>query len=249
MLLENIRLGRTLEIFVEREDYRYHFTSKVEDTNQNRVCVTAIASRGRFFGFLPEDKVHILYRDEEVMWEWPGVRPGLAKLEGTPVHYFQIVNPGQSYNRRNAYRVKLLEDMEFGYYQLPGKKDKIAQLPFPSDSSEMSPEELEKWYKTMPDAVMVKGMIKDISENGAGIYTDEKLELEDELFFELPSPYGNLLVKVFIIRKEEVKSVTNRYGFYYGCAIVESDRRLLRYIYDLQREILKRQRAMENAKV
>ena len=92
-------------------------------------------------------------------------------------------------------------------------------------------------------------MIKDISENGAGIFTDEELEMEDELFFEIPSPYGNLLVKVFIIRKEEVKSVTNRFGHYYGCAIVESDQKLLRYIYDLQREILKRQKAMENARL
>lgn len=249
MLLENISLGRTLEIFVEREDYRYHFTSKVEDTNKNRVCVTAIASRGRFFAFLPGDKVRILYRDEDVMWEWNQVKPGLAKLEGTPVHYFQIVDKGQSYNRRNAYRVKLLEDMEFGYYQLPGRKDKISQLPLPSDYLEMNPEALEKWHESMPDAVFIKGMIKDISENGAGIFTDENLEMEDELFFELPSPYGNLLVKVFVIRKEEVKSVTNRFGHYYGCAIVESDQKLLRYIYDLQREILKRQKAMESAKL
>lgn len=48
MLLENIPLGKTLEIFVEREDYRYRLVSKVEDTNAFRVCVTAIASSGRF---------------------------------------------------------------------------------------------------------------------------------------------------------------------------------------------------------
>ena len=48
MLLEKIPLGKTLEIIVEREDYRYRLISKVEDTNDRRVCVTAIASNGRF---------------------------------------------------------------------------------------------------------------------------------------------------------------------------------------------------------
>ncbi len=249
MLLENISIGRTLEIFIERDEYRYHFTSKVEDTNETRVCVTAIASCGRFFSFLPKDKVRILYREDDVMWEWNQVNPGLAKLEGTPVHYFQIVDKGQSYNRRNAYRVKLLEDMKFGYYQLPGRKDKISQLPLPEGYDKMEPKELENWHQTMPEPIYIKGMIKDISENGAGIYTDKNLEMEDELFFEIPSSYGNLLVKVFIIRKEEMESVTNRFGYYYGCAIVESDQRLLRYIYDLQREILKRQKAIENARL
>ena len=104
MLLENIPLGKTLEIFVDREDYRYRLVGKVEDTNEFRVCVTAISSSGRFFEFLPEDNVRIVYRDQNFMWEWDKVKAGLAKLEGFPVHYFQIVDKGKTFNRRNAYR-------------------------------------------------------------------------------------------------------------------------------------------------
>ena len=79
MLLEKIPLGKTLEIFVEREDYQYHLISKVEDTNEFRVCVTAIASHGRYFEFLPTDRIRLVYRDEESMWEWSKVRAGLAE--------------------------------------------------------------------------------------------------------------------------------------------------------------------------
>ena len=33
MLLENISIGRTIEIYIDREGYRYRMTSTVEETN------------------------------------------------------------------------------------------------------------------------------------------------------------------------------------------------------------------------
>ena len=44
MLLENIPLGRTLEIYIDREGYRYRLVSKVEEAKSNQVCVSLIAS-------------------------------------------------------------------------------------------------------------------------------------------------------------------------------------------------------------
>ena len=65
MLLETIPLGRTVEIYVDREGYRYRLTSKVEYADEKKVCVTLIAARGRAFKFMPEDNVSIIYRDNE----------------------------------------------------------------------------------------------------------------------------------------------------------------------------------------
>lgn len=73
------------------------------------VCVTAIASNGRFFHFEPQDRITLIYRSSEVMWMWDHVESGLAKLDGYPVHYFQIKDKGRTFNRRNAYRVNLLK--------------------------------------------------------------------------------------------------------------------------------------------
>ncbi|MDE6852256.1 MAG: hypothetical protein K2J67_07175 [Lachnospiraceae bacterium] len=102
MILEKLPLGKTLEIYIDREGYRYRLVSKVEDATGQRVCVTLIAANGRAFQFRDEDEIRIVYRDEDQIWEWPQVKGGLAKLEGTPVHYFDISNPGRSFNRRNA---------------------------------------------------------------------------------------------------------------------------------------------------
>lgn len=245
MLLENIAMGKTLEIYVEREDYRYRLVSKVEDTNARRVCVTAIASNGRFFQFRPEDRIRLVYRDAEVIWEWDHVKAGLAKIDNVPVHYFQIVDKGKTFNRRNAYRVQLLEELLLRFYIIPGQKKCLSEVPRPPKDNNFTPDEIEEWLAQFKHPQSVKGMVKDVSENGIGIYTDHDFAISDEMFLSLPSDYGDLEIRAEVIRKMELKSSSGRFQFYYGCVLIQSDKRLLRYIYDLQREKLKKQKEME----
>lgn len=245
MLLEKIPLGRTLEIFVEREDYRYRLVSKVEDTNEFRICVTAIASNGRYFPFLPTDRVKVVYRDRDIMWEWDNVNPGLAELDGYPVHYFQIADEGKSANRRNAYRVQLLEEVLLRYYRIPGQPKKYSDVPDLPDDEQMTEEELQIRKKEAAKPELVKAMIKDVSENGAGIYSDENFEVQDAFSFWISSTYGNLELKASVVRKTKLPYGEKHYKYYYGCVFTKSDRKLLRYIFDLQRELLKRQRERE----
>ncbi len=245
MLLEKIPLGKTLEIYVDREEYRYRLVSKVEDTDDRRVCVTAIAAGGRFFKFEKEDRIRLVYRDQEVIWEWDKVRAGLAKIDDTPVHYFQIVDKGRTFNRRNAYRVKMLEEITLQYYLISGKRGKFSEVPMSSgDIVKMEKMQIIK-PAYLPESIKVKGMLKDVSENGVGLYTDEKFEIGDGMFFDIPSPYGDLSMKAQVIRKLEIKSSGSRFQYYYGCVLTQSDRKLLRFIFDLQRERLKKQREME----
>ena len=65
------------------------------------------------------------------------------------------------------------------------------------------------------------------------------------IFFDIPSAYGNLSVQALIVRKNKMDSRSNRYDFYYGCVLTQSDRRLTRYIFEMQREFLKKQKASE----
>ena len=74
MLLENIPLGRTLEIYIDREGYRYRLVSKVEEAKSNQVCVSLIASNGRAFQFHAEDDMHCISRCRQTV--------GMDKSEG-----------------------------------------------------------------------------------------------------------------------------------------------------------------------
>lgn len=241
MLLEKISLGKTLEIYIDREGYRYRLVSKVEDTSAHRVCVTLIAASGRAFRFLPEDDIRLVYRDEDQIWEWPQVKAGIVKLEDSPVHFFEITNKGHSFNRRNAYRVSLNEDVEIGYYMVSGKRRKYSDPVLPEELGE---EEAE-WEEQTPK--YVKGMIKNVSETGIGLYTDFEFDTEDGIFLDIPSDYGMLATKATVIRKDELhlRGSNHHYKFYYGCVFSQADHRLIKMIFDVQREVLKRQRDKE----
>ncbi len=244
MILEKLPLGKTLEIYIDREGYRYRLVSKVEETSKQRVCVTLIAANGRAFQFRQEDDIRLVYRDEDHIWEWPDVKGGLAKIEETPVHYFEISNPGRSFNRRNAYRVSVNEHVEVGYYMSSGSSRKYFDSPIyeeligeggtEAEERELDPESVVPHY--------VKAMIKDVSETGIGIFSDFEFDTEDGIFLDLPSEYGLLEIKATIIRKDELylRASNLRFKYYYGCVFQRADRRLIKMIYDLQREALKR---------
>lgn len=109
----------------------------------------------------------------------------------------------------------------------------------------MTNEEVDNWLFEASKKHKVKGMIKDVSETGVGIYCDAEFGINDSIFFDIPSAYGNLSVQALIVRKNKVDSRSNRYDFYYGCVLTQSDRRLTRYIFEMQREFLKKQKASE----
>lgn len=236
MLLENIPLGRTLEIYIDREGYRYRLVSKVEEAKSNQVCVSLIASNGRAFQFHAEDDICIVYRDADRLWEWTKVKAGIAKLDGEPVHIFQINDKGHSYNRRNAYRVQIGEETLIGYYDVPGAPRRLSEPPSPADEEENADviEEIE------PE--IVRGVIKDVSESGVGLYSDFEFQLEDGMFFDIPSPYGMLHCRAEVVRRDELRATNHKFNFYYGCEMTMTDRKLMKYIYDIQRDILKKTR-------
>lgn len=271
MLLENISLGKTLDIYVDREGYRYHLVSKVEDTNAKRVCVSAIVANGRAFSFRPEDDIKLICRDGDHMWEWTRVKAGLAKLDGSPVHYFEIADKGRSFNRRNAYRVSLEQELEITFYDVPDSQEKSALVPLIEEEYEAVPEEgageftsfgenpgrqndkasarevvVEKRIRLIPqpDAVLNRApvLVKNISETGMGIYSNCSLKEHDGFAMAIPSPYGNLKVKASVVRVSEPEVRGSKYRFYYGCIYSESDQRLIRYIYDIQRKNIQKQR-------
>lgn len=242
MLLEKIALGKTLDIYVDREGYRYRLVSKVEDATARRICVSLIAANGRVFQFHPEDDIRIVWRNGEQMWEWPKVKAGIAKLDDEPVHFFEITNPGKSFNRRNAYRVSVNEEIDLGFYTMPGLGKKLSEKPVETKKLEDGNIQIIE-LNVHPERV--RGFIKDVSETGIGIYSNHEFNIEDSLFFDIPSPYGMLGVRAEIIRKDELRSITHKYSNYYGCIFVQTDKRLLRYIYDIQREMLKKQKKQQ----
>ena len=62
------------------------------------------------------------------------------------------------------------------------------------------------------------------------------------MFFDIPSPYGMLHCRAAVVRRDELRATNHKFNFYYGCEMTMTDRKLMKYIYDIQRDILKKTR-------
>lgn len=224
MLIKEMVLGRKLEVLVDREGYNYRLVSKIEGTTEFTVAVSAIVAKGRMFHFEEGDDVTIVYRGEERMWKWEHVKPGLARLDGETVHTFSSREKGQVYNRRDSFRVPIGESLLM--YRVFSKKN----------------EEGEVQERLKP----FEGLLADLSCSGAGLYTDEEMEVDAVMGFDMPTHMGIMICRGKIVRKTDVYDKPFRN--FYGCEFIKVRKELERYLFERQRLMLQKERGGENVR-
>lgn len=225
MQIKDMLLGKMLEILVDREGYHYRFVSKVEETAENAVAVSLIAVRGRVFHFEDTDDVSIVYRGTERMWKWEHVKAGVARLDGSPVHTFSSKNPGQVYNRRESFRVQIGESLLMRrIISVEGEEE----------------ESIEKDIK-------FEALLADLSVNGAGLYTNEMMEVGTTIVFDMPTNIGILTCRGEIVRKSDVSDKPFRY--FYGCDFTVVRKEMERYLFERQRLMLQKERGGETIRL
>lgn len=231
MRLEHLKIGRGLEIYVTRAGYRYRLVSSVEGVAPGKVYITLIASGNRVFRFLDTDQVDIVYRDETHMLQWSNVKGTIAKLDSTNVHCLASRKDGENFNRRSAYRVEMGDEIVL--YRFFNKEV--------TEKTEEEPEMDE--YGNEVGSVTVEefeGLLKDLSENGAGFYTNQVLSIGDVVGFPLYTSYGTMYFKCEVVRHMERRN--EKYMEFYGCTFLRSNHHLSKYLFSLQRERLQKQR-------
>lgn len=224
MLIKEMVLGRKLEVLVEREGYQYRLVSKIEGTTEFTVAVSAIVAKGRMFHFEEGDDVTIVYRGEERMWKWDHVKPGLARLDGETVHTFSSREQGQVYNRRDSFRVSIGESLLM--YRIFTKKN----------------EEGETVETTRP----FEGLLVDLSVSGAGFFTNEELDVDAMMGFDMPTHMGIMSCRGKIVRRADVYDKPFRN--FYGCEFTQVRKELERYLFERQRLMLQKERGGENVR-
>lgn len=219
MLMENMKPGKPLEIFVERDGYRYRLLSKVEAAEFGKVYISLIASGTRVFRFSSSDHIELIYKDGDRMWKWKEVKGSIAALDGQRVHCIESLKEGEVYNRRDAFRVRL------------GIEHTITKL-IPRSLDE----ETEEEYETFE----IPCVIKDLSETGIGIYTNDKMDIGTQIEVKLKTKDGILRMMGNVVRMKN--GDFGKYREFYGCSFTQVDRNLSKYLFALQRKQIKKER-------
>lgn len=240
MLLSEMKVGKSIEIMVCRDGYNYRFISKLEDVKEDSISITLIANRVSVFRFLDTDVIDIIYRIDELLYRWRNLKGKVAIIGDLRVHQLTITrsSEGERFNRRNAFRVFLGEEVRLTYYVLilakaeeKGCNNLEAVDKFETEEDIELPGELEYKEEHCP------GLIKDLSENGVGIFSNHEFIKHDEIEFTLDTPFGMLRTRAEVVRKTREKN--GIYTNYYGCCFTKSSRNLIKYIFELQRKYIK----------
>lgn len=233
MLLNEILPGKSIEIFVYRTGYKYRLVSKIESVAEDGFYITLIANRNHVFFFQDTDKVEILYRNNEQLWMWRGFRVKVTTLDDERVHQFILTGSpkGERFNRRNAFRVFIGEEMTMTH-MIPKVVERIPEPADPDHPEESKNAEPVKEIVFEEKPVQV--FLKDLSENGVGFFSNYRFEKGDELEFELQTEFGVMKQRAEVIRV--TSEIQGAYLGFYGCMFTVTSRELIKYLFDLQRK-------------
>ncbi len=233
MKLSDIKVESYVDIMIKRKGYNYRIVSEVEYVDENCIGVTPIASKRNLFNFTRDDRVDIIYREKDRYWRWENVDAGIATLEdGSKLHVFRVNKKGASYNRRTQFRLDAGFEVTMKY--------EVYTLPESGNASNRTPEiDLENTMNSLDDNIReleCRAYLKDMSEGGASIDADVKLEKGSFISFTIDSELGEVFLRGVIVRVSE-----DRHGYFdynYGCSFIETSRNYINYFYSQQRRLL-----------
>ena len=229
MQVSEMKVGRSVDIFILREGYNYRLGSKIEEVRNGVVYITLITSKNRVFQFRQTDEIVVIYKTENRLFKWTKVTGGIGNLDGDVVHVLYMTGEGKPYNRRATFRVPFEESVVCERYVL--KEGEYVS----DEETEVDPETDERF-----ELKQFTSFVNDLSANGVGLFTNEPLEIGDEFTFEIHSPYGKMFFAAEVQRiADERKNAMRRF---YGCSFTKSNEELPKYLYDLQRLELRKKR-------
>lgn len=239
MLLGELKVGKQLEIFIKRDGYNYRIKSKIEDAIDGRVCVSLIASGKHVFEFLKTDVVDIVYQNDDRMWKWANVKGGFTDIKGEMFHCFETDADGELYNRRNAFRVNMNQIITIQYKDMKKKDDDQEEKEGNySDLAKRLGLDIDTALEACYNLKTYEVLARDISEDGFGFFANEIFSINDEISFEFESTVGTIRCEGIIVRFFESRH--SLYQYYYGCRFTETNRTLIKYVYEMQRQEIRK---------
>ena len=225
MYLKDLKAGKGLDIFITRDQFRYHLHSKIEGTSSGRVYITQISSGNIVFKFRRTDSVEIVYKERDRTWKWPDVKPGAGEFEEKPVHFFESFAEGDYFNRRDTFRVQIMKKVEMIRMTPVQSGVNVEDFEMDLPAIDLSMNGIEKTMGTV--------VVKDISESGIGFYAAEEMKVGDKIRVYFETEFGKMSCEGLIVRS--VENIWKQYRLFYGCAFNKTDKNLAKFIYEQQR--------------
>lgn len=111
MLIDDIPNGSGIELEVRYGGRTMSFRSDILLKINNSILVSPIVANEQTIGFNDDFRVNMIVKIEAKVYLWDDVTVRLVKYDGTIYHKIDTKDKGKPYNRREAYRMYIGEDM------------------------------------------------------------------------------------------------------------------------------------------
>lgn len=111
MQIDEISKGGSVEVEVKFNGKTMNFRSDIVLVKNNSVLITSIKVNDQTIGFSEKYQINFLYKTEGKLFIWENVEVKLVKYDGGVYHKIDLFGEGKPYNRRDAYRLYIGEDM------------------------------------------------------------------------------------------------------------------------------------------
>lgn len=111
MNVEEMLKGAVIELEVKCNGKAINFQSKIAFIAGNTVLIDGIQVDQQTIGFNDTCSINFLYKENGKVYVWSDITAILVKYRGNIYHKIDLYGSGKSYNRREAYRLYLGENM------------------------------------------------------------------------------------------------------------------------------------------
>lgn len=251
---DGLREGAPIDILIKRDGATYKITSFVASFDDDKIYINPISSKKGMFQFRFTDVVDMIFRHGAQTFRWNNVKPALFKNnEGTLFHTFAPTQRAVTTNRRNTYRLTVsmrikinyeykaeLEAAEEAENQTAQEQQNAAQgtngvkqatsgIIYGVDPKKAEAEKAAKQHVCF-------AYINDISEGGASISADIKLDLGDQIGFTLDYKDTTVSAKGTVVRVIDEDSKRGKYQ--YGLRYFETSKNYVQFLFNEQRKYI-----------
>lgn len=111
MLIDEIPVGASIEIEVRFCGRSMSFNSEVQFKRENSIFINPITVNERTVGFNDKCRINLIVKANGKVFLWENVEVRLIRYDGNIYHRITLQGDGKPYNRREAYRMYIGEDM------------------------------------------------------------------------------------------------------------------------------------------
>ena len=111
MYIDSISKGGLMEVEVRCNGKNVNFKSEVAHVVNNSILIAPIKVNEQTIGFSDNCQVNFLYVSDGKLYLWESASIKLVRYDGGIYHKIDIFGEGKPFNRRDAYRMYVGEDM------------------------------------------------------------------------------------------------------------------------------------------